>query len=176
MKRSVKVTFIEDYTDKFDRAVLAILADYRGLDVETINTLRKELRTHAVGEFHVVKNSLCRRLLQDTDKAGLIEYFKGPTSVYFSYDDPIAPTKTLVKFAKDNKAFALRAGYFAGNILDEARIKQLSEMPSKEVLRAQLLGLLQAPSRNLVSLLANVPRGLLNVLNAHKAKLEEDAA
>ncbi len=176
MKRSDKVAFIEEYTDKFDRAVMAILADYRGLDVDTLNTLRMDLRTHEGSEFHVVKNSLCRRLLEGTDKAGLIEHFQGPTSVFFAFDDPVAPVKTLVKFAKENKQFALRVGYYEGDLLDEARIKQLSELPSKDLLQAQLLGLLQAPSRNLVSLLANVPRGLLNVLNAYKEKLEEDAA
>ena len=176
MKHSDKVTFIEEYTEKFENAVVAILADYRGLDVDTINGLRRELQSYENGEFRVVKNSLCRRILAAQDKDELAQHFYGPTSVYFGYDDPVGPTKTLVSFAKDNKAFEIKAAYFEGQVLDPKQVKTLSEMPSKEVLQAMLLGVLQAPARNMVSLLANVPRGLLNVLNAHKEKLDGEAA
>ncbi len=176
MKHSDKVAFIEEYTEKFENAVVAILADYRGLDVDSINGLRRELREHENGEFRVVKNSLCRRILNAQDKDDLAQHFYGPTSVYFGYDDPVGPTKTLVTFAKENKAFDIKAGYYEGEVLDPKQVKILSDMPSKETLQAMLLGVLQAPSRNMVSLLANVPRGLLNVLNAHKEKLENGEA
>lgn len=176
MKRTDKAEFIESYKDKFSRAVLAILADYRGLDVQTLNGLRRKLEEHQAGEFHVVKNSLCRRALAGTDKEVLNDHFTGPISVYLNYEDPIGPAKTLIDFAKDNGDFELKAGFFDGALLDPDEIKALSQMPNKETLQAMFLGLLQAPSRNLVSLLSNVPRGLLNVLSAHKANLEESDA
>ena len=174
MKRTDKAEFIDTYKDKLGRAVIAVLADYRGLDVDTMNGLRRKLELHADGEFHVVKNSLCRRAIAGTEKEALDEHFQGPTSLYLNYDDPVGPSKTLIEFAKENKAFELKAGFYDGQLLDPAQIKALSEMPSKETLQAMFVGLLQTPSRNLVSLLSNVPRGLLNVLNAQKAKLEEE--
>lgn len=177
MKRSDKEQFIADYSDKFSRAVVALLADFRGLTVEDANKLRSELRKLPDGEYRVVKNSLCRRLLADTDKAELAEHFYGPTAVYFGYEDPVAPAKTLTDFAKSNKkAFELKAAYFEGKVLTPEQIKALGDMPSKEQLQAMLLGLLQQPATQMVSLLANVPRGLLNVLNAYKDKKEEAAA
>ena len=176
MKRTDKVEFIQNYGEKFTNAVVSILADYRGLDVETMNGLRSELRKLEDGEFRVVKNSLCRRILADTPQEPLNEHFVGPTSVYFGYDDPVAPAKALVAFAKDNDAFEIKAAFYDGRVLSPDEVKALSQMASKPELQAQLLGLLGAPPRNFVNLLANVPRGLLNVLNARKAELEEGAA
>jgi len=176
MKRIDKIQFIEDYTEKFANAVLTVLADYRGLDVDTINGMRSELRKIPNGEFRVVKNSLCRRLLADTEKADLAEHFVGPTSVYFSYEDPVAPTKKLVEFQKAHAAFEIKAAFFDGEVLTPDQVDTLSKMPSKQELQAMLLSVLQAPPRNFVSLLANVPRGLVNVLNAYKLEKEENDA
>ena len=176
MKRTDKIDFIKEYGEKFSYAVVSILAVYRGLDVETMNGLRSELRKLEGGEFRVVKNSLCRRILDGTDQEPLNEHLYGPTSVYFGYDDPVAPAKALVDFAKKNDAFELKAAYYDGRLLLPDDIKALSQMPSKAELQAMLLGLLSAPPRNFVNLLANVPRGLVNVLNARKQELEEGAA
>jgi large subunit ribosomal protein L10 len=175
MKRTDKSDFIEKYSEKFGNAVVSILADYRGLDVEAMNGLRSDLRKLENGEFRVVKNSLCRRILDGTDKAPLNEHLYGPTSIYFGYDDPVAPAKALVDFAKKNDAFELKAAYYDGRLLLPAEIAALSQMASKPELQAMLLGLLSAPPRNFVNLLANVPRGLLNVLHARKQQLEEGA-
>ena len=175
MKRTSKVQFIEEYSDKFSRALVTILADYRGLKVEEINALRSELRKLPGGEFRVVKNSLCRRLLAGTDKADLADHFVGPVSVYFGYEDPVTPTKKLMEFAKTNKHFEVTAGYYDGRVLSADDVKALSTMPTKPELQSMLLSVLAGPPRNLVNLLANVPRGLLNVLNAHKANLEDAA-
>lgn len=176
MKRTRKVEFIQEYGEKFSSAVVSILADYRGLDVETINELRSSLRKLEGGEFRVVKNSLCRRIVADTELAPLDEHFVGPTSVYFGYDDPVAPAKALVQFAKGNNTFEIKAGFYDGRVLSPEEVVALSRMPSKPEMQAMLLGLLSAPPRNFVNLLANVPRGLLNVLHARKQDLEEGAA
>ena len=176
MKYTDKVKFIEDYSDKFTRSVVAILGDYRGLSVDEINGLRSELRKLPDGEFRVVKNSLCRRLLADTDMADLAEHFVGPISVYFGYEDPVEATKKLVDFSKGKNTFEIKAGFYDGRILTPADVEILSKMPSKTELQSMLLSVLSAPPRNLVNLLANVPRGLLNVLNAQKEKLEEQAS
>ena len=176
MKHSDKIKFIEDYSDKFSRSVVAILADYRGLSVDAINGLRSDLRTLPGGEFRVVKNSLCRRLLADTDKAELADQFVGPISVYFGYEDPVEATKKLVAFSKGKNTFEIKAGFYDGRVLTPAEVETLSKMPSKVELQSMLLSVLSAPPRNLVNLLANVPRGLLNVLNAQKEKLEEQAS
>jgi large subunit ribosomal protein L10 len=175
MKRTVKIDFIKDYGDKFSNAVVSILADYRGLNVEAMNGLRSDLRKLEGGEFRVVKNSLCRRILDGTEKEALNEHLYGPTSIYFGYDDPVAPAKALVDFAKKNDSFEIKAAYYDGRLLLPDEVKALSQMASKPELQAMLLGLLSAPPRNFVNLLANVPRGLLNVLHARKQQLEEGA-
>jgi large subunit ribosomal protein L10 len=141
--------------EKFKKTVVVIVTDYKGLDVTTMNQLRRKLRDAQV-EYQVAKNSLLARASQDTQVSLIKDSFKGPSAVAFSYHDPVAPAKVLTEFAKQNKAIDLSA------------IKALASLPAREQMLALVLCAMNAVPTALVRALNDVPRRLLNVLNAIK--------
>lgn len=124
-----------------------IVADYRGLNVAQVTELRKQLREAGV-DFQVLKNSIVRRATEGTDYTELKEILTGPTAVAFSAEDAVAPAKILYNFAKENTALKLKGGLVEGKVIDEAQVKALAELPSREGLLSMLLSVLQAPVRN----------------------------
>lgn len=174
MDRANKEALVADFNDKFSRAQLAVVADYRGIDANTMVEFRKNLAQVGGVEFHVVKNSLARLAVAETAFTGLATFFEGPNAILLGYDDVVEACKVLTDFAKDNEEMEVKGGVMDGALLDKGQVKALSALPPKEVLQAQLLGVLQGPSRNLVSLLANANRQIVNVLSAYRDKLESD--
>ena len=174
MHRDEKTQFIEDFSDRIGRARLAVIADYRGLKVNTLVTFRKGLTRTPGTEFRVVKNTLFRRVVEDTDFAGLGEFLTGPSAVFLAYDDAVESAKALKAFLKDNDKLEIKGGVLGGKTLSAAQIKALADLPPKEILQAMLLGVLNAPARNFVSLLANANRQIVNVLAAYRDKLQEE--
>lgn len=175
MKRTDKNEFIDRFSEKLSRAKLAVIADYRGLDANTLVDFRKKLTTGPATEFTVIKNTLFLRVIEGTPFADLGEHMTGTNAVLLSYDDIVESAKALKAFAKDNeKAVVVKGGSMEGKALTPEQVQALSDLPSKEVLQSMLLGVLQAPSRNLVSLLANANRQIVNVLAAYRDKLGED--
>jgi large subunit ribosomal protein L10 len=175
MDRSSKTEFVQTFNEKVSRARLAIVADYQGIDVNTLTAFRKQLSTEDA-EFAVVKNRLMMRAVEGTTFESITEFLSGPNAVLLGFEGVVEAAKVLTEFAKKNEALELKGGVLDGKPVNVDQIKALADLPSKEVLQAMLLGVLQGPSRNLVSLLANCNRQLLNVLVAYKDKLEEDAA
>ncbi len=175
MDRTAKEAFVQDFSEKLSRAQLAVVTDYRGLDVNRMTEFRKNVSAVEGAEFSVVKNRLVRLALKDTEFSSLEGYFTGTNAVLLGFADVVEAAKVLTDFAKDNEELALKGGAMQGKPLTTAEIKALAALPPKEVLQAQLLGVLQGPSRNLVSVLANVNRQILNVLSAYQSKLEESA-
>ncbi|MCP4872305.1 MAG: 50S ribosomal protein L10 [Proteobacteria bacterium] len=173
MDRSAKQAFVQDFSEKLSRAQLAIVTDYRGVDANSMVEFRKKVRAVEGAEFQVVKNRLMKLALADTSFSSLESYFDGTNAVLLGYADVVEAAKVITEFAKDNDKLALKGGSMQGKPLTNAEIAALADLPPKQVLQAQLLGVLQAPSRNLVSVLANVNRQILNVLSAYKAKLED---
>jgi len=157
----------EDLHTRFSKSAIVILTDYKGLDVAAVNQLRRELRKENI-EYQVVKNTLLVRAAEETDVAMIKDYFKGPSAVALSYDDPVAPAKVLTQFAKDNDKLEIKIGVMNGKVLDLSAIKALSTLPSREVLLGQLLSVLNAVPTSWVRVLAGVPRSFLNVLTAIK--------
>lgn len=174
MDRSSKTEFVQTFNEKVGRARLAIVADYQGIDVNTLTTFRKQLAAEDA-EFAVVKNRLMKRAVAGTSFEALDGFLTGPNAVLLGFEAVVEAAKVLNDFAKANERLELKGGVLDGKLVTPAQIKALAELPSKEVLQAMLLGVLQAPARNLVSLLANCNRQLLNVLVAYKEKLEESA-
>ena len=175
MKRTEKEAFVADFRERLARAKLAIVTEFIGLTVAGFNDLRSKLRAKNV-EFHVVKNNLVRLAGADTPFAQLDNLFVGPNAVVLAYgDDAVEPTKILLDFAKDHAKLALKAGLLDGKVLDRRAIETLSNLPDKNTLRAQLLGGLNAPARNVVSVMAAVPRSLLYALKAREEQLGKAA-
>jgi len=173
MDRATKQAEVTNLTEKFGRSVALFVADYKGMNVEQVTTLRKELSSHKEVEMKVVKNSLALRALESQPySSALADSLVGTNAIIFSYGDPSGSAKTLVKFAKEFEHLRIKAGVLKGQKMDEGQITSLASLPSREVLLAKVLGSMSAPATNLVGVLAAVPRSVLNVLNAVKAKKE----
>lgn len=172
MNRESKQQIISELHEKLKAAKAVFLADFRGMDVEQATQLRNELRNAAV-EYKVVKNTLLELASRDTDKESLSSHFTGPTAIALSYEDPVSAAKVLSSYAKEKQnIFKLKAGVLSGKPITVADIQALSDLPSREVLIAKLLGTLNAPIANFVGTLAAVPGGFVRALDAIRAKKE----
>ncbi len=167
--RLEKESIVREAKAALDASEFAFLADYRGLNVDNVNNLRSELRGVTV-EYLVAKNTLLKLAAKGTDAECLNAHLVGPTAIAIVMGDPVAPAKVLTAFAKANPKFELKAAALDGKLLSIADIKALSELPSREVLLAKLLGSMNAPVSNFVGVLAAVPRSLVQVLAAIQDK------
>lgn len=171
MKLDKKKEIVKDLREKFVRSKVVIVTDYKGLDVATINDLRRKLREFEV-EYKVVKNSLLIRASEETDVALIKDCFKGPSAIALSYEDPIAPAKVLTKFANEHDKLEIKTGVLEGKVLDINAIKAMSILPSREVLLGQFLSAVNGVPTNFVRVLNAVPVQFLNVLQAVKEQKE----
>jgi large subunit ribosomal protein L10 len=130
------------------------LAEYRGLTVEHMNKLRVDARAKGV-YLHVLKNTLARRAVAGTPFECAAEAMSGPLIYGFS-EDAVAAAKVMADFAKGNDKLIVKAGAYAGKALDANGVKALAAIPSKEVLLAQLLGLMQSPISRLARVVAAI--------------------
>ena len=136
------------------KAQTIVLAEYRGIEVGDITKLRASARKAGV-YFHVVKNTLARRAVQGTPFEPLADKMAGPL-VYGISADAVAAAKVVYDFAKTNDKLVIKAGAYNGKVLDVAGVNALATVPSKEVLLAQLCGLLQSPVSGMARVLAAV--------------------
>jgi large subunit ribosomal protein L10 len=166
-----KQQIAEDLRERLSKSAIIVLTDYKGLDVAAMNDLRRKLRAEDI-EYQVVKNTLLIRASEDNDIALIKDYFKGPSAIALSYDDPIAPAKVLSQFAKENNKLEIKAGVMNGQVLDANAIKALAKLPSREVLLGQLLSALNAVPTSFVRTIAEIPRGFVSVLAAIRDQKE----
>jgi len=166
-----KKKIVEDLHDKFTKCKVAIVTDYKGLDVTSINDLRRKLRESEV-EYKVIKNTLLRRASEGTELSLIKDSFKGTTAIALSYKDSTASAKVLTQFASDNDLLEIKSGVINGRILDLSAIKSLSSLPSKEILLGQFLSLINSVPTSFVRALNNIPCRLLNLLQAIKESKE----
>lgn len=171
MNLAEKKKIVDDLNQRFSKFAIVIVSDYKGLDVSTINALRRKLKGENI-EFQVVKNSLLTRASEQTDMDLLKDHFKGPNAVALSYDDPVAPAKILTDFAKENKALEIKVGVMNGKVLELNEIKALSGLPSREDLLAKLLAAFNAVPESFVRTLNEIPKKMLYLLSAVKEQKE----
>ncbi len=165
MLRSEKVQVVKDLKEKFKTAEIFVLTDFRGLTVEEMNTLRRDLREKNV-EFRVVKNLLAKRALDENDQGELDDLLVGPTAVAFGYEDPVESVKVLVNFQKEQEKLQLKGGMMEGNVLDVAMLKELAQMPTLDELYARMLGSVQSPINKMVMALNNAASELVWVIKS----------
>ena len=142
-----KETLVQAAAEKFESAASVVIVDYRGLTVEEVTNLRKQLRDAGV-EMKVIKNSILSRAAKKVGLDGLDEVLTGPTAVAFSNDDVVAPAKIIDEFAKDAKALEIKGGVIEGKVSSVEQITALAKLPNREGLLSMLLSVLQAPVRN----------------------------
>jgi len=166
-----KKAVVAEVSEKVASAQAIVLAEYRGLTVSEITTLRAEARKSDV-YLRVLKNTLVRRAVEGTPFSALTDDMVGPLMFGISAD-PVAAAKVMNNFAKDNDKFVIKAGAMPNAVLDPAGIKALATMPSREELLAKLLGTMQAPIAKFVQTLNKVPtkfvRGLAAVRDQKEA-------
>ncbi len=166
-----KKQVVKDVSAVVGDATAAIVAEYRGMTVEQMKVLRREARENNV-HLRVVKNSLLRRAVSDTDFACLDEHLVGPLA-FAASEDPVAVATVLNKYAKEYDAFEIKVGSMSGALLSEGDIKALAQLPSRDELLAKLMGTMQAPVAKFVQTLNEVPtkfaRGLAAVRDAKEA-------
>lgn len=174
MNREEKVTEVEELSGKFAKAKIAIVTDYRGLTVPVLQELRHNLRRNDA-EFRVGKNTLLTKAVEDTEFKGLQDQFVGTTAVTVSYGDPVSSAKILAEFSKIHPELKIRSASLDGKLLSADDIVALSKLPSKEVLLAQMLSVMNAVPTGLVRVLSGVPRTFLYALQAIKEQKEQAA-
>ena len=171
-----KAAAVDALAEKFGRAVSGILVQYQGITVEDDTKLRAAMRAAGV-EYTVIKNSLIGRACDKAGFEAMKEHLEGMNAVAISYDDPIAPAKILKECAEKIETFTLRAGFLDGAVVDEATVKELADIPPKEVLIAKMLGSLQSPISGLaVALQAVVDKNGEGAAEEAPAAAEEAAA
>jgi large subunit ribosomal protein L10 len=174
LNRNEKQTVVSDVAAQVARSQTLALAEYRGLTVEHLDVLRRQARDKGV-YLHVLKNSLARRAVAGTPFEIATESMVGPLIYGFS-QDPVAAAKVMSDFAKTNDKLIVKAGAHAGKSLDAEGLKALASIPSKEVLLAQLLGLMQSPISRIARVLAAISAQRAEAAPAEAAAPAAEAA
>ncbi|MBZ0107014.1 MAG: 50S ribosomal protein L10 [Sulfuricella denitrificans] len=138
-----KKAVVAEVAEQIAKAQTVVLAEYSGIEVPNLTVLRSKAREAGV-YLRVVKNTLVRRAVADTQFAPLAEQMTGPL-IYSISADPVAAAKVLNDFAKSNDKLVLKAGSYAGKVLDKAGVQALASIPSRDELLSKLLGVMKAP-------------------------------
>ncbi|MDB9822095.1 50S ribosomal protein L10 [Deltaproteobacteria bacterium] len=173
MDKNRKEFFISEMNSRLKKAQATFLVDYQGLDVESMNVVRGELRKVGT-ELKVIKNRLLKLASRDTDTESIQEQFVGPCAIAITYDDIIAPAKVLVNLSKDLKALELKAGQISGKPMDLDTLKRLAALPGRDQLLAQALSAMHAVPTSLVRVLNGVMLKMLNVLKAIESSKDKE--
>jgi large subunit ribosomal protein L10 len=163
--RPEKVAVVDEVRDKLAEADAALLTEYRGLTVKQLADLRRQLRPTGA-EYKVYKNTLVRLAAREVVEDRLDSLLTGPTAIAFVHGDVAAVAKTLRDFARTNQALVVKGGLLGPNLVSAKDVEALADLPSRDVLLAQLAGALQAPLTKLAGLLAALPRNFAYGLSA----------
>ena len=169
MARPEKIAQVESVEESIKGATSIVLTDMTGLNVAKVTELRRRCRKEGV-ELKVVKNTLARRGIKNTPAAALEKYFEGPTAIAVGREAENAVAKVLVKFAEENELPKMKAGFVDGNVIDAKGVAALAKVPSRGELVSQLLGGIQGPARNLLSVMQGPGRNLASVLKQMSEK------
>lgn len=170
--RVQKEKVLEELKQKVAQQKIIIFADYRGLSVEAITGLRRELSA-AGAELKVAKVNLVQKALKEAGITVDDAIFTGPTAFVLGYEDEVTVPKILTKFMKTNENLKLLGGWFGENSLTIDQVKQLSKIPGREELYGQLVGVIAGPMRGLVVVMSGLMRNFVSVIDQYKQKIEK---
>ena len=174
LSKQKKNEVVDQYKDWLKSSEAVILVEYTGATMKDMENIRAKIRESG-GEFHVVKNTLVKLALEAGGYSvpeGLLE---NSSAASFAFSDPAGTAKALSEAAKGLEAVKVKGGYMGTELLDVAQVKALADLPPLPVVRAQLLGVLQAPAGKLVRTIAEPARSLASVLQAYSEKAQAAA-
>ena len=175
LTKSVKQERVSDLRKKMEKAVTAIVAEPKSIDVATATAMRKKMRSQAV-EFKVVKNTLARIAAKGTSLEAVIDLFEGPTAIVFSYTDAVVPAKVVADFQKEKPdKLQVRGAVVEGKKIDAKGVEALSKMPGLPEARGMVLSAIAAPASRLASMLTWPGGQLVAALKARVEQLEKEA-
>jgi len=173
MPTQKKIDTVEELRECIERSAIAIAAEYRGMSMTELNTLRRAARDSGV-DVKVVKNRLFVRAAEAAGKPEMAQLVEGPTAIAFGYDDVSTASKAVTEYMRAARnSFAIRRGVMDGQLLSLADLQDLASLPPRPVLLAQLAGLLQAPVTRLAGLLSGSMQNLAGLLDSRARQLEE---
>ena len=170
MEKAKKAEVVEELKGVFASSGSVVVAHYKGLTVAQLGDLRTRMRA-AGASFKVAKNRLAMRALQGTPIEAISHLFKGPTGIAFS-KDPVAASKVVVAYAKDNAKLVVLGGSVGSTALDAEGVKALATLPSLDELRGKIIGLIQAPATKIAGILQAPAGQLARVISAYSRKDE----
>ena len=168
MDRHQKHTFVSEFREVLASHPLVVVTQQTGLSVSESESLRQKVRAEG-GHFKIVKNTFLRLCLEKRCEGQLLPHLKGPTGIAYSAD-PLAAAKAVASFAKENGKIKILAGALNEDFVDEAGLKQLASLPSLDVLRAKMAGILLLPFQKVVSQIAAPGTSLARVCGAYAQK------
>lgn len=175
LTRAAKDQQIKEFNAAFKASSSVMVVEYKGLTVNEMEKLRKDVRD-AQAELKVVKNTLLKIAAKDTDIEKIDELFEGPTAVAICESDATAVAKVFVDTIKEAPMLKVKGGFVDGSVMDANAISELSKLPSRPELIAEFMGLLKAPMSNVVGALSQMQTKLLYALEALKATKEQEPA
>jgi large subunit ribosomal protein L10 len=173
--KAQKETMLTQYVEWVGKSQAVVLVEYSGLKMNNLDAIRTKLR-EVGGEFHIVKNTLAKLALE---KAGFnvpAGYAEKSTAIGFAFSDPAGFAKALTEATKGMEAIKIKGGFMGAVTLNPAQVKALASLPPLPIMRAQLLGILQAPASKLVRTLAEPGRQVAYVVKAYSEKAAPTAA
>jgi large subunit ribosomal protein L10 len=174
MPTAKKGAEIDLLVDRFERAQMTILADYRGLSVSQLQALRGTLRP-VDSEFRIAKNTLVRIAAERVGIEGLETFLEGPTAVLFAFGDVAGSAKAVSDFARSSRILQVKAGMMNGQVLSADEVEAIATLPPREELLGKLVGMLASPMARTVGVLSGPSRSVAYLVNARMESLGGDA-
>ncbi|NOY06556.1 MAG: 50S ribosomal protein L10 [Chlorobi bacterium] len=177
MTKDEKKAAVEEIAERIKAASGFYLADFSGMTVEAVNTLRRDFFNNGVS-FTVYKNTLIRLALKDIEGYdGLMDYLRGPTGIVFGVEDPVSPARIIKEFNKDHDdVFKVKACVIEQEIFDGSRLDEVAALPTRKDVMAGIASAVQYPIMSLASVVNASSRDLVNVLDAIVKKKEDAEA
>ena len=170
-----KQEMLAQYKEWFEKSEAVILVQYTGMTMKDLDNVRAKIRETG-GEFHVLKNTLAQRAFQDLGVSVPEGFFEKSTAATLAFRDVAATAKVLGEVSKSLEAVKVKGGFMNQQALNEVQVKALATLPPLPVVRAQLLGVLQAPAGRLVRTLAEPARQVASVIRSYTEKAAPSAA
>jgi large subunit ribosomal protein L10 len=173
--KAQKGDMMAEYAEWLAKSQAVVLVEYSGLKMKDLDAIRARARESG-GEFHIVKNTLAKLALEKAGFSVPADFAQKSTAIGFAFKDPAGFTKALTEATKGMEAVKIKGGFLDGKALNTAQVKSLASLPPLPVMRAQLLGVLQAPASKLVRTLAEPGRSLAYVVKAYSDQAAPTAA